>query len=688
MLSRRDLIKAGAAVAVTPLSHHGLDFLSVRPVESFSFAFFSDSHVGLKNDIPQDTEMLQEMAAHPVEFAINGGDITDYGWTGEYANYRELLKLVPFKVYAVPGNHDVRWSPLGPKAFKEGTDSPMYQSFEYKGCHFVVLNSTVPLSHYGHFESAMLRWLETDLKRVGKNTPVFIAFHHWVGRDGYQVDNEADLLRIIEPYNVKVLLTGHGHSDLLWTWNGIQCTMNKGLYQYSYERVDVDPAKGEIRLLRRTKEQSALTLIATVPLDRRTDRAPQAIGTSVNAGSTVKVSQFPGVTEYRWDDGKWQPLVAASVPTDRLTNGAHRLALRKDPATFFQGGMVNVNGGSGALRLTWDRKLSGGVMSHLRLRDGVLYISAMDGSLNAIRSRDGYVLWTARTGDYCHSSPLVLDDVVVVGSADGAIYAFERSNGKQRWKVPTGGPVYASAAFANGVLAIGSGDGKIYGLDPATGEQKWTTGLPASPTAFVQSPAATDGHRFYFGAWDTFLYALDARSGEMVWRQPTVLPPYTSFPYSPAIGGPVVGNGRVYVPANGNILWAFDSLTGDPSWHVKSPGEKFGYSSPCLVGDRIYIGCLGDNFGETRCLSARDGSEIWMTATGSPIYDSSFCHADGVVTIGSVPGLVTSLAADDGKILGQYRMPPGHILSSPVAEKGRVYAASLSDHVMAFDVIT
>jgi len=48
---------------------------------------------------------------------------------------------------------------------------------------------------------------------------------------------------------------------------------------------------------------------------------------------------------------------------------------------------------------------------------------------------------------------------------------------------------------------------------------------------------------------------------------------------------------------------------------------------------------------------------------------------------------VTSLSADDGKIIGQYRMPPGHILSSPVAEKGRVYMASLSDHVMAFDVV-
>ncbi len=66
---------------------------------------------------------------------------------------------MPFKVHEVPGNHDVRWSPHGVKIFRERV-GPTYASFDHKGCHFVLLDSTAALSHWGHYESETLRWLE------------------------------------------------------------------------------------------------------------------------------------------------------------------------------------------------------------------------------------------------------------------------------------------------------------------------------------------------------------------------------------------------------------------------------------------------------------------------------------------------------------------------------------------------
>ena len=57
----------------------------------------------------------------------------------------------------------------------------------------------------------------------------------------------------------------------------------------------------------------------------------------------------------------------------------------------------------------------------------------------------------------------------------------------------------------------------------------------------------------------------------------------------------MVGGGKVYVPTDGNILMAFDAKTGDLAWKVSAPGDKIGYSGPCLVGDRIFIGCLGSH---------------------------------------------------------------------------------------------
>jgi outer membrane protein assembly factor BamB len=677
-ITRRDLLRAGGALALTPTLGKAERWL--RQEGSFSFAYFSDTHVSLNRNITENAEMLAEMRKLPLEVAINGGDVTDYGWTEEYVNYWNLIKDLPFKVHHVPGNHDVRWSPLGPKAYREGTRGAMFSSFDHKGVHFANLDSTVPLSHYGHYESAMLRWLEADLRAVGRETPVFISTHHWVGRDRAMIDNEAALLKILAPYNVKLILTGHGHSDLLWTWDGLPATMNKGLYQGSWQRIDVDREKGEVRLARRTKEKPELSHLLTVPLAAsRESRRLWALPARLAPGAPM-LPAITGVTEYRWDDTAWKPIPAAGIPTD-LDGGVHTLSLRKDPQTYFYAGETRCPS-EGLLRQRWERKLPGGVMSHLRLEGNILYVSCMDGSLVALDKRDGDVLWTAKTKDYCHSSPTIVGDRVLVGSADGSLYAFDRRNGKPLWSFPTQGPVYASAAVAKDVVAIGSGDGKIYGLNLKDGKERWRFEIPKGNTAFVQSPAATDGSRFYFGAWDKFLYALDL-DGNLLWKQDCVGD--RSWAYSPAIGGPDVSGDIVVVPANGNNLWAFDPKSGEKKWMVSSPGDKFGYSSPTIVGDRVVVGCLGDK-GEVRAVDAKSGEIVWTAETGSVIYDSGPCAADGVVVAGSVSGLISAIDLQTGKILGTYRMPVGHLLASPVAEGRSVYVASYSDYVVAFDL--
>ncbi|HEX8319081.1 PQQ-binding-like beta-propeller repeat protein [Longimicrobium sp.] len=624
-ITRRDLLKLGVASGLSPALRWLPD------PRSFTFAFFSDTHLGLEGrNLDACRSLVVEMAERMrPALAINGGDVTDYGWAGEYDGYDQVLAGIGFPVHHVPGNHDVRWAPRGLQIFRERVGAP-FRSFDHAGVHFVLLDSTVPLSHYGHYETAQLRWLEADLRRVGRITPVLLFTHHWVGRAPVMVDNEDALYRAIEPYNVKLVFNGHGHSDLLWEWNGIASTMNKGLYQGSYQRVDVDALAAEVRLARRTTEQPDPRLIATVPLAASRDKRPvYPVGLNIGAAAARPVAAVP----------------APVVPE---------------------------------LERRWERRLTGGVMSHLLVADGTLYVSAMDGSVNALRAADGAPRWKAQTDGYCHSSPVLADGRVIVGSADGQVYAFRVRDGRRLWARRTGGPVYASAAVAKGVAAIASGDGNVYGLNLADGAVRWTFALPPSPSAFAQSPAGTDGERFFIGAWDKHVYALDAATGALAWRQPGT---DRSFAYSPAIGGPAVGGGTVYIPANGNVLHAFDAATGATRWTYTSPGDKVGYSSPALVDGRIYVGCLGDR-GEVRCISAADGREVWVAATGSTIYDSSPAVADGLVSIGSVDGSLWVLAADDGRIVARHRLPTGHLLSSPAAGDGSVYAGSFSDVVV------
>lgn len=655
--TRRDVLRAGLALSLAPSSSIARAFSSQ---DSFSFAFFSDTHVGLNSNIEQNRQMLAEISTWKPDFAINGGDVTDYGWAEEYRNYQSLIDPLSFKVHHNPGNHDVRWSPLGPKAFKEGTRDPLYNSFDHKGVHFVILDSTVPLSHYGHFESEQLRWLADDLAKVGRDTPIILCTHHWVGREKMVVGNESALMRVIEPYNVKLIFNGHGHSDLLWTWDGIVSTMNKGLYQFSWQRIDVSPT--EIRLLRCSGTTNEPKLISTIPLKSpKEKRKIYAIGE-------------PN-TELRIGEGTWMPNSEASIAG--LIAGDHQFLLRSNQTTYHSGPEIKV----GKPEESWRKSLPGGVMSHLRIHEGNVFVSCMDGSILCF-TQAGRQIWKAKTAGYCHSSPATDGKILVVGSADTFVHAFDAQNGKPLWKFTTNGPVYSSPIILGELAIAASGDGFVYGIRLKDGVEVWRFELPRSQTSFIQSPLATDGERIFCGAWDKFLYAINAKDGTIAWKAQCT---QKSFAYSPAIGQPVVDGVRVFVPSNDNQMHAFDCNTGAGLWKTTAPGDKFGYPSPAVDGGVIYSGGLGDK-GDVYALSVRTGALIWRTSLGQAIYDSGIALGPDFLVIGSVSGMLSVLRRKDGKILHQRQFPPGLFLSTCGVHKNRVFAATFNDTLIAIDI--
>ncbi len=657
--TRRDFLRAGVALSLAPAAQIARAF---APEEAFSFAFFSDTHVGLKSNIEQNAKMLAEISAWKPDFAINGGDVTDYGWAEEYRNYLSLIDPLGFKIHHNPGNHDVRWSPLGPKAFKEGTRGPLYQSFDHNGVHFVILDSTVPLSHYGHFESEQLRWLADDLAKVGRETPVILCTHHWVGREKMVVGNESALMRVIEPYNIKLIFNGHGHSDLLWTWDGIVSTMNKGLYQFSWQRIDVNST--EIKLHRRSEKSPEPKLISTIPIkSSKEKRKVYALGE-------------PN-TELRIGEGTWKPNTADSIAG--LIAGDHQFLLRSSPNTYHSGPEIKV----GKPDEAWRRQLPGGVMSHLRVHDDYVYVSCMDGSILCF-NLDGKQVWKAKTDGYCHSSPAVDAETLLVGSADTFVYSFNAKSGKQLWKFATNGPVYSSPIILNDLAVAASGDGIVYGINLKSDKEVWRYELPRSQTSFIQSPLATDGEIVFCGAWDKFLYAINAMDGRLVWKAQCT---EKSFAYSPAIGQPVVDGNRVFVPSNDNQLHAFDCKTGSILWKATAPGDKFGYPSPAVDRGVIYSGGLGGN-GDVYALSVRTGTLLWRTSVGQAIYDSGIALGDEFLAIGSVSGMLSILDRKGGKVLHQRQLPPGLFLSTCAISGKRILAATYNDTLIAINLRT
>ncbi|MCS7033721.1 MAG: metallophosphoesterase, partial [Phycisphaerae bacterium] len=224
-----------------------LHLCAVVCAQNFRFIHTSDTHVNphrtQDSNAARNEELFREISGlqpRPA-MAINTGDVVEVGSQLEYALLRERLKSMTVPCYHTPGNHDTRWNPLGKEGFVRGTGQPLFQHIEHEGVHFFLLDSTVLLEHWGHISQQQLDWLQRELDRIGPEPPVVLAFHHWIGRDKVQVDNEQDLIDLVEPYNVVLWLNGHGHSDLLWNINGAPAIMQKGLYQGSYGVIDVSP---------------------------------------------------------------------------------------------------------------------------------------------------------------------------------------------------------------------------------------------------------------------------------------------------------------------------------------------------------------------------------------------------------------------------------------------------------------
>lgn len=699
----RTFARFACALAVASISSSAL--------ADFRFVHTSDTHVaadgGPESHAATDRELWREMSnlsPAPV-FTVNTGDTVEAGKDDEYAQYRKsIAEALKCPHYDATGNHDIRWNPLGKEGFVKGTGQPLWQSWDYQNVHFVLLDSTVLLQHWGHFDQKELDWLKKDLEKVGTERPVVIGFHHWIGRETVQVDNEQQLMDLVKPYNVRLWLQGHGHAAIEWNVNGVPATMQTGLYQGGYMVVDVTEdtmtlkrrgwgkAKKELLQDNQTVERKPViwTDLMTIPLakpvapqwsaDLSTDG--QFANIRIDAGDLPEGTTF----EYRFDQakpikvegGEKSPTIKA--PVDKLDAGRHIVTVQANlpDGRAYQLPVEMKLKRANTPNPAWTTNVGGAVLSHLVRSGDSLFVSTMGGNLVAIDPATGQARWTFAAKDSIFSTPEVRDGTVYFGSADHYIYAVDAASGREKWKFEAKAGVLAGPAAAQGVVATTSTDKTIYGLDVETGKVKWTVPVDG----MYQSKAATDGTKFYLGGWDNSIRAIDAATGKQVWdiKVGKTAKGVILFPYSPAISSPAVGDGKVFITSNDGVLHAVDATDGKILWEINQ--NNLGYSSPLYHDGLVY--CAISNGGNVFAADARTGKVVWQNKTGSDIYDSSFTYSNGRVFIGNVDGTFSALDAKTGEIAWQYQLGPGHVLASPAADDAKVFIGNMAGNVFAF----
>ena len=294
------------------------------------------------------------------------------------------------------------------------------------------------------------------------------------------------------------------------------------------------------------------------------------------------------------------------------------------------------------------------------------------------------------------------------GYGEGEIYAINATTGKivwRNWKVGDSG---YSITYYDGKVYHSAGGTKVTCYDGTNGTKLWE--FEAGPRAFFAFGGAA-AYGLYFDksmALPGYVAAWDAKTGEMIWKQPAH--------YMITYGVPVVADGKVYVhtcdqaagqsvagiPAPGYSFTCFDAFTGQVIWQIPinialpmvAYGNLYGIS-----GGTLY--CIGEktdpwpmfhgspsNYGTA--VGQHTPSDLsypkWSFKTDGPIVGSPVAANDKIF-VGSYDGNIYCIDAQKGTLI--WKFPTGYRISSTPAVVGdRVYTGADDGYVYCIDANT
>jgi outer membrane protein assembly factor BamB len=170
---------------------------------------------------------------------------------------------------------------------------------------------------------------------------------------------------------------------------------------------------------------------------------------------------------------------------------------------------------------------------------------------------------------------------------------------------------------------------------------------------------------------ESFIVALDKRTGKQVWRSARDVQVSWSTPVLVEAPGAAGASGRTELVTNGTEwIVAYDPATGTELW--RTPGVKSNAIHTPLVGEGLVIATAG--YPERRVIAIRPGARpeaervAWTYDKGTAYVVSPILFK-GVVYLLNDRGVMTALAAQTGAVIYEGgRIPkPATFMGSPVA---------------------
>jgi outer membrane protein assembly factor BamB/predicted MPP superfamily phosphohydrolase len=561
----------------------------------FQFAHVSDTHIGGAPTATTDLHnTVQDINADPnLKFVIITGDITEFGADAELRQAKAILDSLNKPWYIIPGNHDGNWSESGANSFRTvfGAETT---TFQYGGFLFAGTacgpNMRMGPGQVPHED---IVWLDSVLHHLPRPDMPIIYLNHYP-QDSAQ-NNWYEAIDMLKRHNVQLVLCGHGHSNHLLNFEGIPGIMG-----------------------------------------RSNLRARDSIG-----GYNIVTIHDDTVAYQQKTPGRpVGPVWAKAMLYDHH--------FRSDTTHYYRPSFA-VNALFPQVEKQWQYQARSDIGTGNAVLNNWIIGTDTDGWIFALHRKTGRRAWGYLTGGKIYSTPAVADGYVVAASTDKYIYCLK--DGKLAWKLETGKPDVAAPVIEAGKVYIGGSDGHFRALELATGKLLWDFD---QVKGFVVDKPLVYGDNVYFGCWGNDFYALDKETGRMRWKWNSGA---ANRMFSPAACWPVATGGRVFIVAPDNVMTALDAASGQVIWRAKAPGlrvrESMGLSADSSL---VFVKTM-----EGRVIGVSTSAPSLQVDWQSPVqlgYElapTALQEKDNVILVPTHSGTVWALARKDGRLLWRYK---------------------------------
>lgn len=251
----------------------------------------------------------------------------------------------------------------------------------------------------------------------------------------------------------------------------------------------------------------------------------------------------------------------------------------------------------------WRFKTGGKIYGSCVVENGKAYFGSADSFVYAVDARTGKEIWRFRTGAEVGSAPTIHKGVLYIGSYDQNLYALDPETGSELWRFRVGGNISNPLPYfiEDEIIYVGCIDGNVYAINLETRREIWRF---RTGDWILGSPKPVHG-LIYFTSSDGNIYCID-KEGGLVWK-------FMTESYMDGSTETLVVDDALYCGSSNENLYALDAKTGEELWRFRADGEII--SSPVMHEDKLYFGTFGCHF---HCIDL-NGKEVWRFHTSSGV---------------------------------------------------------------------